>query len=256
MSLNNVYCSGIERVWNEDAENQEKFLTVVGNLRGMDASIFYDVGAFFVPNNEYMIHYFGTEILKEEMGCYSYSGQCNWQNCVVIPITNVVGNVVGLGSFNPFLYAEAHETKDWSLHYYAYSPKSVFPKGKYLYFPKNGFDKAVKDGYMFLVDGFFDAISVYAAGFNAGATMGSIITPEMLVQLRFIDRIIHIADNDAAGYEVYEQLRKHLKNVELLKQGKTKDADELLKSENREQFIHYLQDTVINGRKAVRLVSF
>ena len=53
MSLNNVYCSGIERVWNEDAENQEKFLTVVGNLRGMDASIFYDVGAFFVPEREY-----------------------------------------------------------------------------------------------------------------------------------------------------------------------------------------------------------
>ena len=255
MDLDTIYKKGIERVWQEDSSSQVGFLSTVAELRGMDASIFKRIDAFFVPNDDYMIDFFGKEITEEQYGCYSGS-VCYWNNCVLIPITNVVGKVCGFASFNPFNYVEAHETGDFSLYYYAYSSRSVFSKGKFLYAVKDSYRKALEEGYLLLVDGIFDAISLWDAGFNAAATMGSIMTNEILMQLRFVKRVILIADNDEAGYKVYEQLCKHLNNVELFKQSKTKDADELLKTENRDAFIKQLHGVIDSFAVPVVIASF
>lgn len=256
MRLDTIYRMGSKKVWELDEAAQFKFLAVIAEARGMSVDFLKSTGAFFVPNDGYMISRFGNDISNAEYGCYTASGLCRWCNCLLIPVKNLANSVVGFVSFNPFSYADAHETKDYSISYYAYSPKDVFPKGRYLYYTEGTYRQALQDGYLILVDGVFDAISLSAEGFLAAATMGSALTNEILMQLRFVKRIIHIADNDEAGYKVYESLRKHLNNVELFKQCHTKDADDLLKTQYKGEFIKSLKYTIRIGHAPINLITF
>ena len=255
MTLDSLYWQGIYRVWEEDKTSQTVFLEAVAKLRGMDVSVFKDTNAFFVPNDRYMEEFFGRQIKEEEFGCYS-GDVCNWNNCLIVPVCNVAGKVAGFASFNPFKYAEAHETGDWTIHYYAYSPSSVFRKNRFLYMPERYYSNVLDSGYVVLVDGVFDAISLWAAGFHSAALMGSSISREILALLRFVGRVIFIMDNDEAGYKVFGELRKHLNNVELFKQGYAKDADELLKGVCKEKFIKQLRHMVTARQCPITLASF
>lgn len=247
-SLNELYRRGLSSVWGteDSADAQQKYLDVIAGIRGINSELFKKCDMLFIPNDQYLAVHCGEEILNLEYGCYESRKMCLWSNQLIIPITDVVACVRGFAAFNPFNYVEAKETGDRSMTYYSYSSKDVFPKGKYLYFPGSCYEKAITDGYLLLVDGVFDAASLWCAGFNAGALMGSIPTEWILMQLRFIKRVILIADNDDAGYKLYTGLRRQLKNVELFKQGETKDADELLKSEKRDDFIRALQQVLQN----------
>lgn len=236
--LDDVFKHGYARVREEFQEEQASFIKVIAEARRMPEKWIVDAGGVFIPNNDFMLEMFGDEILQYD--CYR-NGQCLWENALVFPIKGVNGAVAGLAGFFPFDYVE-HEP---GAVYYAYSSSSVFKKGSYLFFPKHDLKSAIENRYLIVVDGIFDAISLCGVGYYAAAMMGSSLTQEIAMQLRFVDHVILAADNDSAGYKLYDEMRKKLHNVTLLKHAKTKDVDESIKSENATEFLRDLNGLLL-----------
>lgn len=245
--------NGIQKAWKEDEASQKAFLQTICDARGMrmfDASK-YDM--LFIPNNEYLSLYCGEIIKNPEYGVYDYDGKCIWDNTLLIPIKDLTGKIAGIGAFNPFNYVQAHETQDWSIIYYYYSGKQFFKKGLFLFCPNDSYRKALDDGYIIVVDGLFDAISLTEAGYNAAALMGSSLTNERVVLLRLIDNIIVIPDNDDAGLELAKNIERKVKGSRVLKQAFDKDVDGALKSENRGIMLQMIEKVVHESRELCNL---
>lgn len=247
MNLDSLYRAGVKRAWTQDYEAQKQYTDIITQARGMKLNPFRKVNGIFIPNDEYMIKYFGEDIKSSEYGCYSFDGLCNWNNCLILPIVNVADKVAGFVSFNPFKYLEAKETHDWSIYYYAYSGKDVFSKSNYLYMQDGVYEKALQDGCLLLVDGVFDEISLHLAGFNAAALLGSSVSPQIIMLLRFVKRIILLVDNDEAGILLLQKLQKQHPNVQVFTQSIGKDADDALKSNRREEYIKELSKFIQDG---------
>lgn len=241
MQLHDLYEKALLTIWGEHGPQQEQWLEIVAQIRELKMETLKELGAFFVPNNDYMKLAFGHEITETQYGCY-YDDQCVWNRQIVFPIKDVNGITVAFYGFNPFGYLESKETGTKETAYYSSSSSVVFKKSCFMFMPPGCYDKALDDGYLFVVDGFFDCASIWEAGFNAAALLGSTISDGIIMQLRFVKRVIVIADNDDAGMKVFEQLRKRLHNVELYKQGLTKDIDELLHSDYREDTVKSLAE--------------
>lgn len=241
MSLTSAYNEALRVVREKYSTEQKEFLTIIAQARGMPVEWLDGVGAIFIPNNEFMLSVFGKEVLDYD--CY-VNGKCVWNNAMIFPIRDVNDSIVGFGGFFPFEYVDEESNSN----YYLYSSQKAMRKGNYLYFPQKNLMDAVKDGYLIVVDGVFDAISLTAAGYNAASLMGSSPTQQIMMQLRFIKTVILVADNDDAGYGLYDKLHKHLKNVVLFKQGKTKDVDDLLKSEYAGWFKRRMDTLILECR--------
>ena len=230
--LTDIYSTAYDRVQSECGAEQREFLRVIAEARDMPLDWLDGTNCMFIPNNEFMLEFFGEHILNYD--CYR-NGICIWNNALIFPIRDVVDSVVGLAGFFPFDYLDPDVG-----NYYAYSSQSVFKKGNYLYFPKKNLKDAIHDGYLFITDGMFDAIAISAHGFNAAAMMGSTVTPIILMQLRLVKKVIVVADNDSAGYKLYDRLHRVLSNVLLFKQGFNKDIDGALKSEHKDEVLNML----------------
>ena len=222
MIFDDVYRAGYEKACSLFGQEQGRFLQAIADARGMPAEWLDGTGAVFIPNNDFMLEVFGAGIL--EFDTYR-NGVCVWDNALVLPIRDVNGKAVAFAGFFPFDYVDSEST-----NYYSYSSSSVFQKSRYLYFPKRNLGDAMEAGYLLLVDGVFDAISLAANGYEAASLMGSSPTVEILMMLRFVPNVILLADNDMAGSLLFKKLKRRLNNVYLFSQGKTKDADEVLKS--------------------------
>jgi DNA primase len=112
---------------------------------------------------------------------------------IVIPIRDANGKVVGFGGRTM--------EKD-ALPKYINSPESpVFSKGSSLF----GIDKTRKaiaeQGEAFVVEGYFDLITLYMSGFrNVVSTLGTSVTEGQLARLRnYTDNITLMLDGDEAG---------------------------------------------------------
>lgn len=250
-----VLADGLARAKAEDSAIQKQYLSYIAEARKMPVEAIEMADGIFIPNDQYLVEFCGARVKEEDFGCY-VGDNCVWNNFLIFPVRDIAGNTVGVAGFDPLVYLENKETGNYENNYYSYSNKFVFQKGYYVYCPHDDFNHALDDRYLVVIDGLFDAISLSYAGFNAAALMGSVLTPQILMQLRLIDRIVLIADNDEAGFKLYNELRKHLPNVVLVKQGKAKDADELLKSEHGEQFVKKLKDVIHNGVLPIETLNF
>lgn len=245
MNLHQLVRGGIDAIYSSDFSTQRNYIDFIANkVRRMEASVIYDAEAFFVPNERYLLSYFDPSVLNSGYGFYDHEGHCIWQECLVFPIKDLSDTIVGLAGFNPRKYVEAHETHDWSLNYYSYSNKSIFHKGYYLYMLSGIYERAISDGYLLLVDGLFDCLSLSAEDYNAAALLGSSPTEQIIAQLRFIKKVIILSDNDEAGIELERKLQRQLNNVVYLHQGKTKDVDELLKTDHATKYKMQLDNAI------------
>lgn len=240
MMLDTIYREGVARIWAEDSSSQQNFVKIISDVRKMKCIDFKKINAFFVPNDDYVATYFPDEIRQPEYGFYNSDGLCFWNNCLLIPIFDVADNVRSVVGFNPFRYTEAKEKQDWSLNYYIYSPNSVFKKGSFLFYLEGVYKKALQDGYLFLTDGVFDAISLASEGFNAAAMMGSSLTPEIVMLLRFIKHVLLVIDNDDAGIKLANSLQRMHSGVTVVTQKHTKDVDDLLKGPFHDEAVREL----------------
>lgn len=226
--------AGIKRIYEEDFENQKHFIDVICEKvrEGMNPQILFDVNAFFVPNKDYMKQFFGPEITLSNWDCYDVFGDCKWTGHLLVPIRDIDGKVRGFSGYNPAVTLEKkNDNSDRvfeKMSKYKESAKTLLDKSRFFLCPL-GFKKAMEDGYIILVDGFFDSLSVAGVGYNSMALLGSSLTDEIKFCLSFIDRIYVAYDNDLAGDKLYKTIKRSFPNCFYIKQSKCKDIDEFSK---------------------------
>lgn len=234
--------NGIDKIYAEDFESQEHYINIIAEeVRHMDSKILFDMKAFFVPNDEYMIEYFGIDIVRENFDCYSTPSICHWSGFIVFPLTDVFNNIVGFVGFNSFNRLRLDE--DFTQNSYRDSGRILIDKSKYLFMPQNKYEKFLEDNYIFITDGVFDTISFNANGINAGALLGSYLSEEVIAQIKLFDRVYIPFDNDTAGLKLYNRIKPYC-NAIAVKQNKFKDSDDILKSEFKEEYLTKIRQSI------------
>lgn len=247
MEYSTLVEEGINRIYAEDFEAQKFYISEICNsVREIEPEIIFKARGFFIPNEDYLKYFFDPEVTSADFDFYNVYGECQWVGRLALPVTNAVGKICGLVAFDAFRYLEAHENLDWSMNYYYYTNKRIFDKGKYLYGLPGVYKEALSQGYLILTDGVFDTISFAKEGYLAMAALGSVVTDVMVAQLRFIKRVIVAVDNDDAGMSFHERLSKQLDNVVLLTQNVAKDADDVIKSQYKTEYLDTLNRCIHN----------
>lgn len=184
----------------------------------------------YVPNDIYMLHYFGAEIAEYKYGVYREE-QCNLYKRLIYPIRGFNGQVVALGGWSC--------DSEWK---YVYSPDTLWDKSKYFYINPDDFAKALDDDYLMIVDGIFDAINLNRLGLHAASLMGSNLSNWHKQYLKMFKYIIVVPDNDNAGVHLVKMLKKYRHDVIVLWQGKYKDIDDYIKFQDTKSLIEQCND--------------
>ncbi len=115
-----------------------------------------------------------------------------FRNRIIFPITDIHGQVIGFGG----------RVMDDSLPKYLNSPETpLYNKSRSLYGLNMTKRKCREKEKVFIVEGYFDLISLYQYGIqNAAATLETALTPEHVRLLKgYANRIILVYDSDEAG---------------------------------------------------------
>ena len=171
--------------------------------------------------------YTDQELLDADLVRAGKSGSYydTFRNRLMFPVIDVRGNVIGfsgriLGDGEP-KYLNTKETL-------------VFNKGKNLF--ALNLAKKSKSGYILLVEGNVDVVSLHQAGFDSAvASLGTSLTPEQARLIsRYTGEVILAYDNDGAGAKASQRaigiLEKLDLKTRLLRWEGAKDPDEYIKS--------------------------
>lgn len=247
MSFSRLMADGIRKIYEEDYDNQVHYLKAVcGVIRGRpDIQPLLEADAFFVPNRDYMLKYFGPSAENYEYDLYNLNGSCIWDNFIVFPVRNISGTIVGLAGFDALTKAKSLDGEEnLTRPKYRYSRSDIFNRGNYVYMLDGVFEKSVKEGYMIITDGIFDMLYFHEENLNTGSLLGSSVNQVILFTLRFIDTLYVAYDNDAAGIDLYKYLKAHHPSVKFIRQNIGKDSDDSLKSEYRELYVKKIRDAI------------
>lgn len=219
---------GIDAIWRDDEEIQlalleelfrstrnipEEFIkTYTEYCRGM--------GMFFVIDDKYMKKYFSPQIVEPKYGLYQEFKYCTLYERLAIPLRWLDGEIFG---FCGYSITGDEDTK------YLYPPKRVFNKDRFLFIEREEMVKAITDGYIFIVDGIFDKISLTVQGYNAVCLGSSYLTLFHREALNTIKHKIIVPDNDSAGKSLSKMGKRYLRNCITLTQSKEWDIDDYLK---------------------------
>lgn len=236
--FDSVIREGIDIVYRADLKTTEHRLkTIAVKDRGMSPDVLKKAKAFFVPNNDYMVTFFGDRVLDTEFDCYDSLGNCYWLGYMVMPIYNVVDEIVGLVGYNPINKIKAKEEEFWSLSYYRHSGSILMDKKKFLFGLPSLLQRAIKEGYIILTDGVFDTLHGEGKGLVTGALLGSYFGKEIIAILKFIPKVYVSVDDDEAGFKLHSRLKQYIPNIRAIKHNVGKDLDDILKSEYSEDFL-------------------
>lgn len=147
-------------------------------------------------------------------------------NRIMIPITNLEGNVVGYTGriFNNETSAKYINTKE----------TIIYKKGNLLFNYYNAKNYIREEKQVILVEGNMDAIRMYSSGIrNVIALMGTAITKEQIEIIKKLRvPIILMLDNDAAGnlatLNIGEELTKNNIECKVVRLNGAKDPDEYI----------------------------
>ena len=160
---------------------------------------------------------------------------------LMFPIIDVRGNVIGFGG-------RIMSDKDKSAAKYLNSPETlIFNKRKNLF--ALNLAKKSKLGYLILVEGYMDAITLHQYGFDcAVASLGTALTEDGANLLsRYTDQVVLIYDGDAAGQNASQRaipiLEKAGLQVKVLQMRDAKDPDEFLKKFGADRFRLLLEES-------------
>lgn len=234
---------GVERIYDEDFESQRIFLThIAENIRHMPVEEFYKRRMFFVPNDEYMVHFFGTEILSKKYDMYYDSKMCRYYKRLAMPIQNFNGEISAFCG-----YDDGSEYGGENFIKYLYPGYSSLHKDRFLYIGRDEYVKAVQEDYIMLVDGMFDQVRLESFNFNAASIMSSNYTKYHQEYISVIKHKIVVPDNDEAGLKLARKIRESYPDAVIMYQTECKDIDQYLqKPENVKRFFQafeYLKKT-------------
>lgn len=230
VNFNEIYSRFITQVYEDDMESQNYYLSVIETQRYIPVSYLIERGCAFIPNNDYIRHFLGDDV--NHFGLELYNGdRCLWTLYVVIPITDLTGDIVGLVGWDVLhKYQEQTEGRT-DLSMYKVSSKNVFKKEHFFLSDVQVLRKTFDSRVIFITDGVFDSIALNYRGIPAIALLGSTFSPEVLYFLHWYKRVYVCSDNDAAGVKLYNMLKRSLNGVYRVIQNKTKDIEELLRTD-------------------------
>ena len=161
-----------------------------------------------------------------------------FRNRLMFPIIDTRGNIIGFGG----------RVMDDSTPKYLNSPETlIFNKRKNLF----GLNLAKKSklGYLILVEGYMDAITLHQYGFDcAVASLGTSLTEEHATLLsRYTEQVYLIYDADEAGQRAAQRAIPMLERaglrIKVLKVKDAKDPDEFLKKFGPDKFKILLEES-------------
>ena len=161
-----------------------------------------------------------------------------FRNRLMFPVIDVRGNVI---AFSGRILGDG-EPK------YLNSPETpVFSKSHNLF--GLNLAKKSKSGYIILVEGNIDVVSLHQAGFDSAvASLGTSLTPEQARLLsRYTGEIVIAYDNDGAGQKASQRaigiLEKLEVRVRVLQMQGAKDPDEYIKTFGADAFRNLLEQS-------------
>lgn len=168
-----------------------------------------------------------------------------FRNRVIFPIINTAGKVIGFGG-------RAIDPSDNPK--YLNSPESkVFRKKNNLYGLNLSRASVGKEGFIILVEGYMDTISLYQGGItNVVASLGTALTENQshLIK-RYTKDVVLSYDSDSAGVAAALRGMEILHNdglkVRIIKISGGKDPDELIRNEGRDAFRKLVENALSFG---------
>jgi len=179
----------------------------------------------------------------KKLGFISSSNNFLFKNRIMFPILNFRSETIAYGG---------RALEDFGPKYLNSSDSVLYKKNRNLYFTKEFISSVKKKGYVFLVEGYFDVLSLNQLGYsNSASPSGTALTVQQLEAVsRYTKKILLCFDNDEAGLKATErvleiknqvsnQLEIHCLNLP----DKYKDISELYE-DNENIFSSVLNDNV------------
>ena len=183
--------------------------------------------------DDYLYGVYGENVYSSEYGLYNSTRIDKYAMRVMIPLTYLNNEVCGFIGYAPALLGEETITNK-----YIYPNSDVLPKAKIMFCPKGVYADAIRDGYVCIVDGIFDAIILNAVGIHAASLCGSSLTKYHKLFLSAIRTKIVVPDNDVAGTKVVQLLENAFDRVRIIFREDSKDVDDFMKIPgNLEKFV-------------------
>ena len=165
------------------------------------------------------------------------------RNRIIFPIINVRGKVIGFGGRN--LGPEKPK-------YLNSNESSVYQKKLNLYGLNRSKDAIVKEGYVIIVEGYMDCISLFQSGIeNVAASCGTALTPEQAKLLRrYAGKVVLCYDSDDPGIKAalrgIDVLREAGFEVRVLNVDEGKDPDEYVQKNGKDAFLQLLEEKTVS----------
>ncbi len=179
----------------------------------------------------------------KKLGFISSNDNFLFKNRIMFPILNFRSETIAYGG---------RALDDFGPKYLNSSDSVLYKKNRNLYFTKDFISSVKKKGYVFLVEGYFDVLSLNQLGYsNSASPSGTALTIQQLEAVsRYTNKILLCFDNDLAGLKATErvleiknqvsnQLEIHCLNLP----EKYKDISELYE-DDKDVFNSVLKDNV------------
>jgi len=143
-----------------------------------------------------------NEITKDDLqrlGFISSNGNMLFKNRIMFPILSFRNNIIAFGG---------RAIEDFGPKYLNSSDSVLYKKNRNLYFTNEFITATKKKGYAFIVEGYFDVLSLNKLGYaNSASPSGTALTYQQLESVsKYTSKILICFDNDEAGLKATERV--------------------------------------------------
>ena len=135
----------------------------------------------------------------KKLGFMSSNDNFLFKNRIMFPILNFRSETIAYGG---------RALEEFGPKYLNSSDSVLYKKNRNLYFTKDFISSVKKKGYAFLVEGYFDVLSLNQLGYsNSASPSGTALTIQQLEAVsRYTNKILLCFDNDEAGLKATERV--------------------------------------------------
>ena len=158
----------------------------------------------FISKDEESFNKFckSNEITKDDLqrlGFISSNGNMLFKNRIMFPILSFRNNIIAFGG---------RAIDDFGPKYLNSSDSVLYKKNRNLYFTNEFITATKKKGYAFIVEGYFDVLSLNKLGYaNSASPSGTALTYQQLESVsKYTSKILICFDNDEAGLKATERV--------------------------------------------------
>ena len=195
--INNYF---IESMESDKSKEAKAYLT----SRKYDESDIKKYSISFISKDEENFNKFckTNEITKDDLkrlGFISSNGNMLFKNRIMFPILSIRNNIIAFGG---------RAIDDFGPKYLNSSDSVLYKKNRNLYFTDDFITSTKKKGYAFIVEGYFDVLSLNKLGYaNAASPSGTALTYQQLESVsKYTNKILICFDNDEAGLKATERV--------------------------------------------------